>query len=83
MKTQTPNTFSTDNFQLAAYLLAESCKLISVGKTNPKRAVFIFEESEKRQLLTEKFLSYQAEIEPHRFFSAQKDLKQLIYGAER
>lgn len=73
------NTFSTDNFQLAAFLLAESSRLISVDKTNPRRVVFVFEESEKRKELTERFLSYEAQVEPHRFFSAQKDLKQLIY----
>lgn len=79
MNNKDKNTFSTDNFQLAAYLLVESCKLVSVNKTNPRRALFVFEDSENRQFLTEKFLSYEAQVEPHRFFSAQKDLKQLIY----
>lgn len=72
-------TFQTDNFQLACFLLAESCKLLMVDKFNPRRAIFVFEESEKRKELTQKFISYQALVEPHRFFSAQKDLKQLIY----
>lgn len=75
------NTFQTDNFQLAAAILSGGCKILSVDKTNVKRVVFVFEESEKRQLLTQKFLSYEALVEPHRFFSAQKDLKQLIYGS--
>ncbi len=73
-------TFSTDNFQLAIYLLSESCRLISVDKTNPKRAVFVFKDTDQRKLLTDKFLSYEARVEPHRFFSAQKDLKQLLYS---
>lgn len=72
-------TFSTDNFQLASYLLSEACKLLSVDKTNPKRANFVFEDTKERKSLTDKFLSYQASVEPHKFFSAQKDLKQLIY----
>lgn len=72
-------TFSTDNFQLASYLLSEACKLLSVDKTNPKRAIFVFEDTEERKVLTDKFLSYKALTEPHKFFSAQKDLKQLIY----
>lgn len=79
MEKQDNSTFSTDNFQLACYLLAESCKLLMVDKFNPRRALFIFEESERRQELTQKFISYQASVEPHRFFSAQKDLKQLLY----
>ena len=73
------STFSTDNFQLASYLMAESTKLISLDKSNSKRVIFIFEESEQRQKLTQQFLSYQAKVEPHKFFSAQKDLKQMIY----
>ena len=77
------STFSTDNFQLASFLLAQSCRLISTDKTNPRRVVFVFEESKERQELTERFLSYEATVEPHRFFSAQKDLKQLIYGGDK
>ncbi len=79
MEKQKSSTFSTDNFQLASYLLAESCNLLMVDKFNPRRSVFIFEESDHRKELTQKFISYQALVEPHRFFSAQKDLKQLIY----
>jgi hypothetical protein len=71
--------FSTDSFQLASYLLCESCRLISVNKNDPHRVVFNFEETNKRVSVTENFLGYKALIEPHRYFSAQKDLKQLIY----
>lgn len=73
------DTFSTDSFQLASYLLCESCRLISVDKTNPKRVIFVFEVSKNLDELQQKFLSHKALVEPHRFFSAQKDLKQLIY----
>lgn len=76
------NSFSTDNFALSAYLLSEGCRLITADKTNPKRVVFVFEESDPRVSLTEKFLSHQAQVEPHRFFSAQRDLKQMIYQDE-
>ena len=80
MHTQ-PNkiTFPTDNFQLACYLISEAIPLHSVDKANPRRVVFVFEESEQRKTLTQTFLAYKALVEPHRFFSAQKDLKQLIY----
>lgn len=74
------NTFSTDSFQLAAFLLSESISLISTDKTNPRRVLFVFEESELREKLTEEFLAHKAKIEPHKFFSAQKDLKQMIYS---
>ena len=73
------NTFPTDNFQLACYLLSEAIPLLSLDKANPRRVLFVFEESEQRKALTRKYMSYQAETEVHRIFSAQKDLKQLLY----
>ncbi|OGM02661.1 hypothetical protein A2115_03510 [Candidatus Woesebacteria bacterium GWA1_41_8] len=80
MNTQQNNKiFQSDNFQLACYLASESVPLLSLDKTNPKRVVFVFEESEQRKILTQQFLTYKAKVEPHRFFSAQKDLKQMIY----
>ena len=72
-------TFSTDNFQLACFLASESVRIISLDKTDPRRVVFVFEESEQRITLTQKFLAYEALVEPHRFCSAMKDLKQMIY----
>ena len=78
----TNTKFLTDSFQLSSYLLCESCKLISLDRTNPRRIVFIFEESERRKKLTDEFLSYKTTAEPHRLFSAQKDLKQLIHQSE-
>lgn len=78
-QTNNKRLFSTDNFQLASYLLSSSCSLHSVDKTNPKRVIFLFIDSLERERLTQEFLSYQGEVEPHKFFSAQKDLKQLIY----
>lgn len=71
--------FETDNFQLAAVLLCEGIALLSTDKANPKRVVFQFEDSQLREQITADFLSYRASIEPHKFFSAQRDLKQLIY----
>lgn len=73
------NTFATDSFVLASYLLAESCSLLMVDKTNSQRMSFIFEESEKRKQLTSNFLAYKASVEPNRFYSASKNIKQLIY----
>jgi hypothetical protein len=71
--------FPTDSFILASYLLSESIPLIGMNTTNPRRVIFLFEESSRRKTLTEKFLSHKALVEPHRYFSAQKDIKQMIY----
>lgn len=72
-------TFSTDSFPLASYLLAKSCNLTIIDKANPRRALFVFQESIERKRLTEEFLTHQGLVEPHKFFSAQKDLKQMLY----
>lgn len=80
MKTNNQNIFSTDSFQLAAFLLGESIPLLDTDKSNPKRVLFIFEDSPLREGLTQDFLAYKSRVEPHRFFSAQKDLKQMIYA---
>ena len=72
--------FSTDNFQLASFLLCEGCLLKSVDKNNSRRVIFNFEENDSRKTVTDKFLRYESRVEPHKFFSAQKDLKQLIYS---
>ena len=72
--------FKTDNFPLSCYLLCVGCRILSVDKTNPRRAVFVFDETDDLKLHNQKFLSYETLIEPHKFFSAQKDIKQLIYG---
>lgn len=73
------NTFSTDSFVLASYLLCESFKLISINRDNPKRMIFVFEDSDQRGSLVELFFSYRAQVEPNRFYSAQRNLKQMIY----
>ena len=77
--TNKDNSFPTDNFQLASYLLSEGVPLLSLDKSNPRRVLFVFEESDQRKVLNQKYLSYKAETEVHRIFSAQKDLKQLLY----
>lgn len=81
MDTQHNNnkTFRSDNFQLVCYLISEAIPLLSLDKTDPRRVIFVLEESEQRKTLTQRYLSYKAETEVHRIFSAQKDLKQLIY----
>ena len=79
MRSSNDNTFCTDNFILASLLLSESCHLLSVDRTNPRRVAFIFENTDKRQSLTDKFLAHEALVEVHRYNGAQRDLKQLIY----
>lgn len=71
--------FKTDNFPLAAFLLSQRCELLSIDKSR-RRASFVFAETAKRQDLTEKFWRYRASVEPRGFFSAQKDLKNMLFS---
>ena len=72
-------SFESDHFSLCAYLLCKSFVLLSVKKDNPKRVVFVFEDSPEREQLTQEFFSNQGCVEPNSYFAAQKNLKQLIY----
>lgn len=70
--------FTTDSYLLACYLISSSCLLITIDRTNPRRLIFVFQESKRRKELTEEFLSYKAKVEPHRFHSSQRDLKAIM-----
>ncbi len=72
-------TYSTDSFILASLLLAESCQLLRTDKANPQRAIFIFEKNTKLDDLIKKFWAYEAFVEVHKFFYAQRDLKAALY----
>jgi len=71
--------FNTDNFLLAAYLLSEGCVLVTLDRSDPKRVGFVFEDSEKRIELANRFFSYQAIVEPNRLNASMRNLKQLLY----
>ena len=74
------NKFSTDSFHLATFLLSQSIPIVYANKDNPRRVLFVFEDSPLREEVTKKFLAFEALVEPHRLFSAEKDLKQIIYS---
>jgi hypothetical protein len=74
------NYYFTDNFALICYLIYESCVVHSIDKTNPRRAVFIFEANSRINDLSQKFLLYQVQVEPRKYFNIQRDVKQMLYG---
>lgn len=80
MKKTLITDFTTDNFQLASYLLSAGYPIQKLDKNNPRRAQFFFEDSTSLREEVRRFISYEAVVEPHRYFSAQKDIKQLLYA---
>ena len=78
---QTRPTFSTDNFALAVFLKANSCTLMHISKDNPRHAIFNFEENHEREKLTSDYWEGKALVEPKTYYSAQRELKTLLYDS--
>lgn len=80
MNTQTPQTeYRVSDLYVAAFLLANDIELISVDKSDRKRAVFIFASEGNESLLAD-FWSKRASVEPRAFIAAIKEAKELIYS---
>jgi len=68
---------STSDFNLAAYLLAKSCKLESLDRQNPKRVQFIF--CEVPQVFINDFWANK-EVNVIDFTNAQQELKRRLFS---
>lgn len=75
-----PTTFSTDNFVLSAFLLTEGCKPLSINWTNPRRATFLFKDSDVVRTLVDKFWRWEGAVEPRDFSAKQKELKNMLFS---
>lgn len=74
--------FSTDNFQLASFLLCKGFSLKSADTSDQKRVKFLFIETDELIQSNIEFSQFKGLVEPHQFFSAQKDLKNIIYSGK-
>jgi len=72
--------FESSDFYISAFLLAKEVKLLDVNRENPRRLSFVFEDFEDRQKLIEDFLLGRGSVEPKRYASAIKELKDLIHA---
>lgn len=72
--------YKVSDLYVAAFLLANGIELFSVDRTDRKRAVFIFNDSEGRESLLAAFWSKQASVEPRSFIAAIKEAKELLYS---
>ncbi len=71
--------YKVSDLYVAAFLLANSVELISVDRTDHKRAVFIFSSEDSESLLAAFWLK-KASIEPRSFIAAIKEAKELLYS---
>ncbi len=63
MKTLPQSQFSCSDLYVAAFLISKGIGLISIDKTDSKRAIFIFDDFEDRENLLAAFWSKQATVE--------------------
>lgn len=80
MNTKQPKSiFSTDNFPLAVFLKTKKCIYLHISKENPRHATFHFEDTPKRERLTQDFWEGKGLVEPRSFYNNQRELKTLLY----
>jgi len=79
MKNSNDKNLMFSDFYLSAFCLAKGIRLINIDRTNPRRALFIFDNKKDNQSLIEDFMFGRSKIEPKKFISAIKELKQLLY----
>lgn len=71
--------YKVSDLYVAAFLLANNVELISIDRTDRKRAIFIFNSESGGGLLAD-FWSKKATIEPRSFIAAIKEAKELLYS---
>lgn len=80
MKNELKQQFLISDFYIAAFCLTKGLKLLHIEKSEPRRASFVFQDTDNRQKLVEDFLFGRASVEPKSFVSAIKELKQLLHS---
>jgi hypothetical protein len=75
------NAFSTHDLALAA-TISIWFPLQLLVKTNPHRAMFIFNRSKELDELVEKYWKKELRIEPRQYFDQLKSVKARLYSDE-
>ena len=80
MNSKSKKQFSTPDFYIASFCVAKGLKLAGVERENPRRILFVFDDTEDREGLIEDFLFGRTTVEPKAFVTAIKELKQLLHS---
>lgn len=75
------NRFQTESFPLAALLLCEGYPIVSIDRTNPRRAVFIFETTDSLINIIDDYRKGLIKVNPKTYYYAQREIKELLYDA--
>lgn len=76
------NHFSTSDFYIAAYCVAQGMKIAGISRNGSNKATFLFDGVEKGRELMREFMFSNPNVEAKRFVSAIKELKQLLYSED-
>lgn len=71
--------FQTESFPLATLLLCEGYPIVSIDKTNPRRAIFIFETTDSLMELIDDYRKGLVRVNPKTYYYTQKEIKELLY----
>ncbi len=81
MGTQTTSTFETSDIALAAYLFSSGTNLTGIDRSNPRRAVFVF-DIPKPDLLA-KWQEGKAIVNALAYHNAYQELKAKLFRREQ
>ncbi len=74
------SSLQTTDLALAAALQAAGVKLVSVDKTNRRRAVFVYQNSHDVQQLINNFWSGDLLLDARTYFESIKKIKDRLYS---
>jgi hypothetical protein len=74
------NTYNTSDYQLAVTLASLGYRLISVEKSDPRRAVFQFEPSSNIQADSEAFFQDRLSLNPRTILTNAKLIKGRLHA---
>jgi len=73
--------FKTNNFYLSAFLICKGLILVDVNRSNPRRAIFIFQDSSNREELVKEFeFGQDALVDARKYSYTLKELKSKLYN---
>ena len=72
--------FTTYDIGVSTALLCEGFELITLEKTNPKKALFVFRREEGIEEIANKYFSNKLEVKARSFFDHLKALKNKLYS---
>lgn len=75
-----PNPFSTFDLGTSVALVCAGYELLHIDKTNPKKALFLFENSDDLVECTRMYWKNELQVDALQYWNTLKNLKNQIYS---